>query len=113
MMAAIQHAGHRNLGGNAYANKTDFFRKSGFLEFEKSWSVKEYEYLGEMRTNLLSDKLPEGVEIRSLEQNTFESMLLYDRTLVGYDRQFILKSRREKNSKTLIALVLTQHNKQH
>ncbi|GFS57184.1 acetyltransf_18 domain-containing protein [Trichonephila inaurata madagascariensis] len=32
-------------------------------------------------------------------------MLLYDRTLVGYDRKFIFKSRsREKNSKTLIAL---------
>ncbi|GFY72545.1 n-acetyltransferase domain-containing protein [Trichonephila inaurata madagascariensis] len=105
MMAAVQHSGHRNIGGNGYASKVGFLGKVGFKEFEKSWTVKEYEYLGELRTNLLSDRLPEGVEIRSLEQNSFESMLLYDRTLVGYDRKFIFKSRsREKNSKTLIAL---------
>ncbi|GFQ81367.1 n-acetyltransferase domain-containing protein, partial [Trichonephila clavata] len=105
MEAAIQHAGHRNFGGNGYGSKSGVFKKFGFTECEKSWTIKEYEYLGELRTNLLSNKLPEGVEIRSLEQNNFESMLSYDRTLAGYDRKFILKSSiREKNSKTLIAL---------
>ncbi|GFY72546.1 n-acetyltransferase domain-containing protein [Trichonephila inaurata madagascariensis] len=103
IMSSIQHAGHRNLAGNCYEDKVGYFSKLGLRVLEKSWIIMEY--LGEPRPHLLSNTTPEGVEIKSLEENGFESMLFYDRSLAGYDRMFILKSIiRKRNSKTLIAL---------
>ncbi|GFT68745.1 acetyltransf_18 domain-containing protein [Nephila pilipes] len=103
--ASFQHVGERNLGANIPKELVRVTCKKGFGVIEDTWTSLEYEYLDELRYQLLTEKLPDGVQIQCLKENNFDSMLEYDQTLVGYDRKHILDIIcKENNTKILIAL---------
>ncbi|GFT73054.1 n-acetyltransferase domain-containing protein [Nephila pilipes] len=99
-----KHVGDRNMGSNCSKGKLRYFQNKGFRVVEDSWTIVEYKYLGELKYQLLSYKLPEGVGIKCFEVNDIDFLLAYDRALAGYDRKGILDIIcKENNTKTLIA----------
>ncbi|GBO35805.1 hypothetical protein AVEN_166929-1, partial [Araneus ventricosus] len=100
----FKHVVDRNLGLNCTADKVMIYKNRGFKVIEESWSILEYEYLGPLNTEVLSDILPAGIELKTFEDSYLEAIYAYDRMLVGYDRREIVKDNcKEPSTKTLVA----------
>ncbi|XP_055930966.1 uncharacterized protein LOC129961464 [Argiope bruennichi] len=101
---SLKHVEDKNLGLNCTTDKLLIYKNRGFNIFEESWSILEYEYLGPLNTDVLSDILPAGVELKAFQDSYLEAIYAYDRMLVGYDRREIVKANcKEPSTKTLIA----------
>ncbi|GFT40842.1 n-acetyltransferase domain-containing protein [Nephila pilipes] len=99
------HAGGRNIVLNSTTELVNSYKRRGFPILEDSFSSLEYEHFGKpLSTKPLSEKLPDGVEIKKLEDAYFDDIFAYDRSLMGYDRKDIIKaSCKEANAKTFVA----------
>ncbi|GIX86160.1 hypothetical protein CDAR_614402 [Caerostris darwini] len=102
--ACFEHAGSRNIGLNCPNERMNSYKRRGFEIFEETFSILEYEYFGPCKAELLSDQLPEGVELKKFENSHLDAIFAYDLSMVGYDRRVILEaSFNEADTKTFVA----------
>ncbi|CAL1269652.1 unnamed protein product [Larinioides sclopetarius] len=100
------HAGKNNIGVNCSISKIGVFQRRGITIFETDWKSVEFEAYYPVNPHVLSDQIPSGVEILPYQASYLESVLTYDRSLMGYERRSIIEaSCNEKDgSQTMVAM---------
>ncbi|KAF8795042.1 uncharacterized protein LOC129989826 [Argiope bruennichi] len=104
--ACMDHVGPRNAALNAVPGKTELYRdKSGFPIVETEFKCQKNFTMESVDPDNLSNIIPQGVIIESVQDYHLPAMFDYDFSVVGYDRQFALALNcQEENSRTFVAM---------
>lgn len=79
--------------------------RGGFPIVESKWACIVNETTSPVNPDKLSDTPPKGVDIEPFEESHLPLMYDYDKKLMGYDRQLIIKlTCKEPDSRTFLAV---------
>ncbi|XP_055931802.1 uncharacterized protein LOC129962102 [Argiope bruennichi] len=101
----FEHFGDSNCGLNAVPGMTEIYRdRGGFPVEEKEWVCLKNQTSSYVSPDVLSNFVPQGVDIQPFHDSFLAKMVAYDQALVGFRRSLLLSmSCNEMNSKTFVA----------
>ncbi|CAL1276863.1 unnamed protein product [Larinioides sclopetarius] len=104
--ACMEHIGPRNAAINAVPGKMELYRdKSGFPIVETEFMCQKNYTSEPIDPNNLSNIIPQGVTIESVQEYHLPALFDYDFSIVGYERKLALALNcQEENSRTFVAV---------
>ncbi|GBM67658.1 hypothetical protein AVEN_226027-1 [Araneus ventricosus] len=104
--ACMDHVGPMNAALNAVPGKMELYRdKSGFPIVETEFKCQKNYTSEPVDPNNLSNIIPQGVTIESVQEYNLPALFDYDFSVVGYDRKLALALNcQEENSRTFVAV---------
>ncbi|GFU08777.1 n-acetyltransferase domain-containing protein [Nephila pilipes] len=102
----LAHAQNKNIVGNPVPYMADKYIQMKLGHLDESFQTLKNFIPDFVNSNVLSNKeLPDNVEIEPYQECLLPSIVQYDTSIVGFDREQILElSCKEKNSQTFVAL---------